>query len=227
MVHNELRELQACAHASYVVRPYYSTRGFLTQILTPEDGDLSVATALIYRRIPAPHELLPYPRARSGAFTTVIAALNRHLPITAPALLSVGTAAIIDTGQRLPGIDILPEPMRWGEQQPFEERHPLHWRTRNLPSGTRLAPVLLATPDRDYFAPLAIDPIAAARVLTPALLAYTRKSGVAWWSEGTTLFTWTHDALPIRMRPGLAECAQRIHQFLIAESERESNRKQS
>ena len=219
MVYEELREWQAASCASYVVRPYFA-RGLLEQMLTPEGGDLSVATALIYRSVPMPHELLSYPPRFSRTAKGLIMAANRWLPMVVTPARSIGTAAIVDSGRPLPGVDLLPEPMRWENPVHIERCRMLPWlsrnigRKRNLPSGAPLKPVMLANSDRDYFAPLAVDPAQAAAALSPALLKLTRDLQVGWWSEGTMLFVWTHDALPYRERPRLAEQAQRIHRLL-------------
>lgn len=223
MGYAEVREWQAAARASYVVRPYYPHLGLLDDLLTPVSGDLTVGTGLIVRHIPVPRALLPYPRTRNQAMRGLALFVNGRLPIVVKRLRSFGTVAIVDKGRRLPGIDLLPEPMRWAGRLRIERRRALPWlsrdfgRERNLPSGVELKPVRLSRPDQDYFAPLAADPVAAAAVLSPALLDYTRELGVAWWSDGSILFVWKHDVMPLTDRPQLAECAQRIYRLLTAE----------
>jgi hypothetical protein len=219
MRYDELREWRTTAGASYVVRPYCA-RGGLAEMMTPEEGDLSVATALIQRRIPVPHELLPYPPSLSRSARGLIMAANARLHLVVKWLWSIGTAAIVDTGRPLPGLDLLPEPMRWENPLRLERHRMPPWlprcigRERNLPSGTALKPVILPHWDLDYFAPLAVDPARAAAAISPELLRLTRDLQVGWWSEGTTLFVWRHDPLPPPMRPRLAEQAQRIHRLL-------------
>lgn len=222
MGHDEVGEWQAAARASYVVRPYYPRLGLLDDLLTPTRGDLTVGTGLIVRHIPVPRVLLPYPRTRNQAVRGLVLLLNGRLPIVVKRLQSFGTVAIVDKGRQLPSIDVLPEPMRWEERLRLERRRALPWlskgfgRERNLPSGVDLKPVRLFRPDQAYFAPLAADPVEAAAVLSPALLDYTRELGVAWWSDGSILFVWMHDAMPVRDRPQLAECAQRIYRLLTS-----------
>lgn len=219
MGYDELRDWQTAAKASYVVRPYYRHLGTLDQIMTPEGGDLSTATALMIRHIPVPHEMLPYPRGRSRTSLGLVMALNRRLPISVTHRLSAGTVAIVDYGCTLPSVDILPEPLRW-ERYLRLDRRAAPWlprslgRERNLPGGAALEPVPLGAADRDYFAPLAADPARAAAALSPAVLALTRESRVGWWSRGGMLFVWTHEALAPRARPALAEHAKRLHGLL-------------
>lgn len=219
--YDELRDWEAAARASYVVRPYYPRLGALDQLLTPEGGDLSVATGLMIRHIPFAHDPIPYPESGGRTTLGLIRALNIRLPITVERVRSAGTVAIVDDGRPLPGIDVLPEPLRWSPYLRIEHRRALPWlarrfgRERNLPSGAALRPVPLAGPDRDYFAPLAVDPAEAAAVLTPELLALTREPLVGWWSEGSMLFVWVHETLALGARPQLAEHARRIHRLLV------------
>lgn len=222
MGYQELLTWQRAAQSSYVVRPYYAHLGSLDQVFTPVNGDLSTATAVMLRHIPYPHDLLPYPKRSGLTRRGLTRALNLRLPVVVTNLVSIGTAAIVDTGDELPGIDLLPEPMRW-ENPVRTDRHRVlpglrrrFGRERNLPSGAPLKPVMLPAPDQSYFVPLAVDPATAAKVLTPALLKLTRDLQVAWWSEGTVLFVWIHEALPLSSRPQLAERARRIHREILA-----------
>lgn len=225
MYYDEVREWQEAARASYVVRPYCPHEGSLGEILTPADGGLTVGTAHIHRHIPVPHELLPYPRTRNRTVRGLVLSLNSLLPVTVTRRPSMGTAAIVDTGRGLPSIDLLPEPMRWESHLRIDRRRALPWlskdfgRERNLPSGVRLRPVPLpfSHSDEEYFAPLAADPGVATAALSPELLAYTRECGVAWWSDGSILFVWTHKVLWSHDRRRLVESAQRIHGLLTAE----------
>ena len=222
MSYQELHAWQSTALASYVTRPYYRHEGTLEQVFTPVDADLSTATALMIRHIPFPYDFLPYPRSWGRTARGLVMALNARLPVLVRNMRSIGTAAIIDTGRPLPGIDLLPEPMRWQNPVTADRRRILPWlrttygRERNLPSGTPLKPVLVSEPDRSYFAPLATDPVAAAAVLTTELLEITRDVRVAWWSEGTMLFVWRHEYMPLGARPRLAEHARRIHEAIVA-----------
>jgi hypothetical protein len=219
--HEELRDWHRAAQASYVLRPFYPHQGSLFQALTPTGGDLSIATALMLRRIPVAHPFLS-DAASPGrpSRTRPVRALNALLPGLVARLLNVGTAAIVDTGQPLPGIDLLPEPMRWTVPLRIERRRALPWlagefgRERNLPSGAPLEPVRMPGPGLAYFNPLATDPAEAAAVLSPALLGLTRELGLAWWCEGSMLFVWTHEGLGFDERLRLAESARRIHRLL-------------
>lgn len=219
--YDELRDWEAAARASYVVRPYYPHLGTLDQLLTPEGGDLSVATGLMIRHIPFPHDPLRYPKDAGRTRLGFIKMLNDRLPVAVERVRSAGTVAIVDDGRALPSIDILPEPLRWEPYLRIERRRAAPWtsrrfgRERNLPGGGALKPVPLAGADRDYFAPLAVDPSEAAAVLTPQLLALTREPLVGWWSEGSMLFVWVHETLALRARPQLAEHARRIHRLLV------------
>jgi hypothetical protein len=222
MNHEELRDIHAAVKKSYVLRPFYARRGDLDLILTPDGGNLDVMTAIMHRVIPLPHELIPYPRDGQVS-RAVVQAVNRVLPVAVSRFESLATAAVVDTGRPLPAVDLLPAPMRWTTPLRIHGRRKrlLPWlpmtfgRPRNLPSGAPLKPVPLAKPDQDYFAPLAPDPEAAAKALSPALLTLTRELKVAWWSEGTVLFVWTHDALPFDRRTVLAEQAKLIHSHLV------------
>jgi hypothetical protein len=221
MDYGELRPIQDLAQRSYVVRPYSRRRGQLESIATPVDGGLRVATATIQRWVPYPHAFFALLNPRRAWWIRVLRAANDVLPTVVPWRFSIGTAAIVDSGQPLPSLDLLPEPMRWEIPLRVPGRRALPWLPaqygveRNVPSGAALRPVTGLGEDGRYFAPLAADPDEARAVLSPALLKLTRQRGVAWWSDGTTLFAWTHEPLPVPRLQHLAESAELIHRHLV------------
>ena len=221
MTHGELGRLLSMANRSYVLRPFYPHLGSLDYIVTPEGGDLSVATARMCRWIPFPRVMLPYPEDADRTTKALIKTVNGVLPVRVPKYTSVGTAAIVDSGRPLPAIDLLPQPLRWenplrlGHYRALPGLPTTFGRPRNLPSGRPLTPVPLSSRDQKYFAPLATEPAKAVATLSPTLLELTRHARVAWWSEETKLFVWVHECLPADDTARLAETAEQIHQQLL------------
>lgn len=192
--------LRDATRGSYVLKPFLSELGLLTDVFVPRSGDGRLATAEIRRRIPA------LPPGRSG-----------H------SYWSSGCAALVGSTALLPAIDLLPVPMQWqrpagvGYSCPPTQIEAGTGNPRNVPSGAPLYPVHSAErADLPFFQPLAADPAAALRLLTPAVLQLTGQAQVAWWCEERLLFVWLHQDLPRTRRPLLAGFAQQILGALLA-----------
>jgi hypothetical protein len=202
----------------YVVRPYGSLGG-VTALAVGEIDGVDVVTG----------ELRAWHPVNLWRYLGGLGLTKR--PYT------LSTIAVVGLSRPLPEVDVLPHSCEWptirvNKLPPFT-RAQLRGSVRTLPSG---APGTLLINDNvnnndggdnhrgagngrpaprlDRLRPLAADPAAALRILSPELAALTLDEGIAWAVVDGRLCVWTRRWLRGVHRPRLAACAAHVHRLL-------------
>lgn len=206
-------DLRKALASWYVVRPYGSLGG-VTALAVGKvggaDGDLDIVTG----------ELRAWHPVNLWRYLGGLGLTKR--PYT------LSTIAVVSLPRPLPEIDVLPQGREWptirvNKLPPFT-RPQVRGSARTLPSGEPGIPIAAADDggDRDgrsalrldRLRPLAADPAAALRMLSPEIAALTLDEGIAWAVVDGRLCVWTRRWLRGVYRPRLAACAAHVYRLL-------------